>query len=85
MCEHKTITAEEKKLFLTQNMQFWFVPNEAVSYEIIPYTTGQCKQVCFWQNGTDFSTIIKILIISQKWSVATVSLLDEIKQNYPSN
>lgn len=45
VCEHKTITAGEKKLFLTQNMQFWFVTNEAGSYKIIPYITSQCKQV----------------------------------------
>jgi hypothetical protein len=47
VCEHKTITAGEKKLHLTQNMKFWFVANEAVSYKIIPYFTGQCKLVCF--------------------------------------
>jgi hypothetical protein len=35
-CEHKTITDGEKKLLLTQNMQLWFVANEAVSYKIIP-------------------------------------------------
>jgi hypothetical protein len=66
-------------------MQIWFVANEAVFYKIIPYITAQCKLVCFRQNGIDFSTNFKILIISQKWSVVTVSLLDEIKQNYPSN
>jgi hypothetical protein len=66
-------------------MQLWFVANEAVSYQIIPYITGQCKLVCFWQNGIDFSTNFESPIISQKWSVATVSPLDEIKQNYPSN
>jgi hypothetical protein len=66
-------------------MKFWFVANEAVSYKIIPYFTGQCKLVCFWQNGIDFSTNFIILIISRKWSAATVSLLDETKQYYPSN
>jgi len=66
-------------------MQIWVIANEAVSYKIIPYITGQCKLVCFWQNGIDFSTNFKIIIISQKLFVATISLLDEIKQNYLSN